>query len=645
MNAAAIFALCNAVLQLGTGLLLVGLARAPGWRAARTFALIALTASAYSAADIFFAMPELGDAPVLWASRLSFFAGSLHCAAWLLYTFGGPTATPRALPSPLKALAGLLTGVGTFILVFGTHELPGVFADTTIPWAGVAYHSPVLRPWAEWYGLVMIGSLLVPFAAFVKRARAGESGAVSHLLGFGVFFACSIGELLVANGVLHTFYLADLGFLAVVVPVAAATVRRVAQDAARLTALSERLAGEVEERTEALDRAQVALLESERHAALGRLAAGVGHEVNNPLTYLSLSLDAVDEWVAEAQIPADVVDALANARDGANRIRLVVDGLRYYTRTTAGENRTLEPADLIGRALSIASHQLQHVAHVRTDISPTLPIYGDEARLVQVLVNLLSNAAEAINEAELAGEVTIAVRARQLTDGTVAIEVIDTGPGITKENLRRLAEPYFTTRSGTGATGLGLYLARGIVEQHGGRLEIESEVGVGTTARAVLPTAPPRPAPPADVVAGPVGSLAPDATQLSSGERPHVLLVDDERTLVNALARSLAPYCDTTVVNSGIDALHKIAEGSSFDAVVCDLIMPGMSGNALADALAATDPALRRRMLFMTGGAVTPAAMAFLERDDVEWVQKPISGRELADVLARLLTRVDVTRT
>lgn len=631
LNAAAVLALCAAVLQLGIGLLLVGLSRAPGWRAARVFALIALTASAYSAANMFFALPTFGDRAVLNASRVNFFAGSLHCAAWLPYTFGGPTASIRRLSAPIKALMAVLIGVGTFILLTGLHYVPGVWSDTSITWAGVSYHSPTLWPWAEWYGMVMLAALVLPFVEFVRRARAGVEGAATHLVGFSVFFVCSMVELLVANRVIDTFYMADIGFVAVVLPIAIGTVRRVVQDAGRLDALSRRLAGEVEERTEALDRAQIALLESERHASLGRLAAGVGHEINNPLTYLGLSLDAVESWSRDVVMPADVRDSLTHARDGTDRIRQVVDGLRNYTRATSGEGRVLRPDDLIASALRVASHQLHHVAQVNTEITVTLSVAGDEARLVQVLVNLLTNAAQAIAEAGLSNEERITIRSCMRGADTVAIEVIDSGPGIPEEHLRLLTQPYFTTRAETGGTGLGLYLARGIVEQHGGRLELESVVGTGTTARVVLPA---------------VTETADETLQLPTdslptpfaNRRPTVLIVDDEAMLARGLARALASYCEVVTATSAEEALVCVRSATPrIDAIVCDLMMPGISGMELADRLAVTDPSLRARTLFMTGGAVTPAAIEFLDRPDVRFIHKPIGAAQLAEELGQLL--------
>lgn len=630
MNAAAVLALCAAVLQLGMGLLLLGLSRAPGWRAVRTFALIALTASAYSAANTFFAMPGFSDESILRASRVDYVAASLHGFAWFLYTFGGPTASFRRLPLALKVLTGVLVGIGFYIFFTGAHVIPGAWSDIRIGWANVAYRSPELKVWAEWYSLMLVGSLLVPFGSFIARARRGESGAVSHLIGFAVFFACAVVEMLVGNRVIDTFYLADVGFLAVVIPVAIATVRRVVDDAGRLDLQSRSLAGEVAARTVELDRAQVALAESERHAALGRLAAGVGHEINNPLTYLGLSLETIESWAPQATLPTDIADALTSARDGTERIRQVVDSLRSYTRASVDDRRVHDANTLVRSALRVASHQLRHIARVRTELTEPLAVRGDEARLVQVLVNLLTNAAQAVGSHDTTTMASIVARVRALDTSSLAIEVLDNGQGIAPEHLRLLTQPYFTTRTETGGTGLGLYLARGIVEQHGGRLEIESTLGVGTTARVVLPLA----------VEPVVDARITDehAAPLFGGKRPHVLIVDDEPILARGLARALARYCDVDVANSGDEGMARVASSEPpVDAVVCDIMMPGMSGIEFAEALASQHPALRQRTLFMTGGAVTPAAIEFVQRTDVRCMHKPIAAAELADEISRLL--------
>ncbi len=616
------------------GLLLLGLSRAPGWRGVRVFAFIALTASAYSAANIFFALPGFSDSAVLAASRWNYLAGSLHCAAWLLYTFGGQSPSWSRVNRPLKALAIALAAGGAFIFLTGLHYIPGVWANTTISWAHVSYRSPTLRPWAEWYGLLMVGSLLVPFFSYVQRTRRREAGAATHLIGFSIFFVCSVIELLAANRVVDTVYMADIGFLAVVLPVAIATVQRVVQDAARLDDLSRQLTDEVATRTQQLDRAQDALVESERHAALGRLAAGIGHEINNPLTYLGLSLDTVDEWAAYARIPGDVRDALLNARDGAHRIREVVSSLRDYTRTHTGTMESVDLSDIATTAMRVAAHQMHHVARIETELRNATPARGDEARLVQVVVNLLTNASQAITDLPHGRDACITIRTRVIDNTWAVLEVVDTGGGIAPDKLHLVTEPYFTTRAESGGTGLGLYLARGIVEQHEGQLEITSTLGVGTAARILLPLAR------KTVALQRTPALTPPFSELiaTGRPRPTVLIVDDEPILAKGLARALSAYCEVEVANSGTEAISRLkTPGTSIDAIVCDVMMPEMSGVEFAEVLADAHPQLRERTLFMTGGAVTASAGEFLDRPDVRYVNKPISALELADEISRLI--------
>lgn len=663
VSIAAIISLCAAALQLGMGLLLVGLARAPGWRVARSFALIALTAAVYSAADMFFAWPSASDNAILWASRANYCVGALHAVAWLLYTFGGPTASPRQMPPAAKVLAAILTVTALGIFITGAHTIPGQWQDVRVEWASVVYHTPRVHEWAEWYALILLASLAIPFVVFIPRTFRREPGALLHLMGFTVFFACMSVEVLVTNGVISTFYLGDVGFLAVVTPVAAATVRRVVADAQKLDSLSQRLAGEVQERTVALDRAQDALVESERHAALGRLAAGVGHEINNPLTYLILSLEEVETWAADKVLPPAVREALTNAHDGTERIRLVVDGLRTYTRASVGDHGAVSLEGIARSALRVAAHHVQQMTTLTVDLQPTAPVAGDEPQLVQVVVNLITNSAQAIVEAKLSRAVTINVRTYTMADGRVVLEVEDSGPGIPAADLTRLAEPYFTTRSHVGGTGLGLFLSRGIVERHHGHLEIESTLGVGTTARVILPAVdagremvvPALPAPvtdtideatanaEADTADALVESAAPrsarvqpvpsDPAAAPTAQRTRVLIIDDEPLVTRVMARSLTPHCEVSVADSGSRALE-ILDGHSpeqrvFDVVLCDIMMPGMTGIEFAEILKSRHPELRRRTLFLTGGAVTATAGEFLERSDVHCLLKPVSTEAL----------------
>jgi signal transduction histidine kinase len=486
VNAAAVTSLCSAVLQLCMGLVLLGVSRAPGWKSSRVYATISLSAALYSATNVAFALPGASDSLLAVASRLNYLTAAVHCGAWLVNAFGDPANPLRGLSRQVKLLVVTTVGVGLTCFVTGWHAQPNTWFAMNIPWAGVQYRSLETTLFGDLAGFLYISVLGVVFAQFVSRARHEISGSIPQIVGFSIFFLCAVDEVLVTNGVIQFLYLADIGFLAAVVPLATATLRRFVCEAERTAQLSDRLAGEVQERTQERDRTQVALFESERHAALGRLAAGVGHEINNPLAYLRLNIELIGEWTAGHEKSDDLRESIESALDGADRIRRVVDALRMHASASSGERRALTLESFVQSALRVTEHQLRPVARVETRFGPSPTIVGDEAKLVQVLINLLVNAAQALSdEARKDGEITISTGT--LADGTATIDIEDNGPGISAGDLSRLAEPYFTTRGHRGGTGLGLYLARGIAQHHGGRLEFQSTVGRGTRARLVLP--------------------------------------------------------------------------------------------------------------------------------------------------------------
>ena len=488
MNLASIISLCAAVLQFSMGLVLLGVSSAPGWRLARVFSVISLSAALFSASNALLNANGIGDVLFMAASRMNYLTGALHCATWLVYAYGDASEPLRGLSLRVKLLAAATLGVGVLCLVTGWHAIPGQFFEVSIPWANVRYRAPETTLFGDLAGLLYLVVLGVVFARFVGKARAGVDGAAFQLVGFAVFFLCAADEVLVSNGIIQFFFLADVGFIAVVVPLAVVTLRRFVREAERVSELSDRLAGEVLERTEERDRVQVALVESERHASLGRLAAGVGHEINNPLAYLRLNIELIGEWTAAHERSEEVRESIESALDGADRIRRVVDALRAYARASTGERRPLSVQGFVQSALRVAGHHLRPVARVDTAFEPSPTVLGDEPKLVQVLINLLTNAAQSLSDRP-PGEGVIMVRTGAMADGGAVIEVEDNGAGISAADLPRLAEPYFSTRSGHGGAGLGLFLARGIVQQHGGRIEFESEKGKGTKVRVILPPA------------------------------------------------------------------------------------------------------------------------------------------------------------
>lgn len=654
MNVAAAIALAAASVNIASSVFHFAIARAPGWRAARTFAAIALTAGLYNITGLVFATDGLSNPAYAAAAQLADVLASLHCIAWLIYAFGGPQATPKELPRPIQVVVLASLAATAFFSATGLH-LSGEVIPVNVRWAGVTYHYPAATPAGHIYELLMPAVLALVFGRFVLRYRQGERTLRWHLAGFSVFFFCVMVEVLAANRVFAFLSLADLGMLAVVLPLTIQLVERLTFDTQRLGALSGQLAGEVQQRTEERDRAETALVETEQLAALGRLAAGVGHEINNPLTYLQLALDEVETHIIDAGAPVRVREAVDHARDGAERIQKVVEGLRSYSRRQ-DERHPVDVRDVAGAALKVARPHLRHVARVETEFADVPRVLGDEPRLVQALVNLLINASQAV-EARGGGAGSIVVSTARGSGDEVVLSVADDGAGIAPEHLARLTEPYYTTRARDGGLGLGLFVTQGIVDTHGGRLEVNSQVGAGTSVRIVLPgiaaslasTAEPLPiaqTPPGRLPAQPAFEFepgpeaAPPAGSTGAASAPvrrRLLVVDDEPLVASFLKSGLQPAWSVACATNAADALQLLAS-HQYDAMVCDLMMPGMSGMELADELAASRPSLRARMVFLTGGAVTAAAEQFLGRPDVVYLTKPVRLKDLDGALRRLVS-------
>jgi signal transduction histidine kinase len=244
------------------------------------------------------------------------------------------------------------------------------------------------------------------------------------------------------------------------------------------------------------------LEEAERFAALGRLAAGVGHEINNPLTYVSLNVDLVvtelghllakyAEGVAPARVGttpqklASLREMLEESRNGLRRIRDVVKNLQSLSRPPKGKRELFSLNELLDESLAMARNHIEHRATVikRYGVLPAL--LGDRSAIGQVFLNLLLNAAQALPEG-LAPENEIAVTTSVL-EGEIAIDIRDTGAGIPADVLPHIFEQFYTTKPIGEGTGLGLAVSHRIVIEHGGQISVDSEIGRGSTIRVVLP--------------------------------------------------------------------------------------------------------------------------------------------------------------
>jgi signal transduction histidine kinase len=248
----------------------------------------------------------------------------------------------------------------------------------------------------------------------------------------------------------------------------------------------------VRQRTAELQEANAQLLFADRLATVGQLAAGVGHEINNPLAFILSNLEYARRELERPQdTPAprereEVLAALSEAHEGAERVRLLVQDLKLLSRSDDAAAGPVDLEAVLRSASKMATHEIRLRARLVVRSEPIPPVHGNAARLCQVFLNLLINAAHAIPEGAVERH-EIALVTRRESDSRVVVEVRDTGSGIPAENLERIFRPFFTTKPVGVGSGLGLSVCQRIISAHGGDISVESELGRGTTFRVVLP--------------------------------------------------------------------------------------------------------------------------------------------------------------
>jgi PAS domain S-box-containing protein len=373
---------------------------------------------------------------------------------------------------------------------------------------------------------------------------------------------------------------------------------------------------------------QNSLLQAERLASMGTLSATVAHEINNPLTYVLGNLDLASALLAKTTTPESgkVAQWVDLAREGADRVRRIVRGLQVFSRQD--DDRT-EPTDVLlvlERALEMAGNVIRHRARLVRRLDRVPPVFANDLRLGQVFVNLLLNAAQAIPEGD-AGENEIRVSTwHDEANGAVVIAIEDTGSGIAPEVKAHIFDPFFTTKPVGVGTGLGLSICYGIVSGLGGSIEVDSLAGEGATFRVRLP---------ASGRARTNDAVAPPSRP--SLRRGHVLIVDDDANVARTFALLLRGDHDVVVSLQPRVAAERVLGGEHFDVIFCDLMMPGMTGMEFYEAVAAKRPQQAARIVFVTGGAFTPAARAFVARVPNTFLEKPFNQDALDAILATYL--------
>jgi PAS domain S-box-containing protein len=368
---------------------------------------------------------------------------------------------------------------------------------------------------------------------------------------------------------------------------------------------------------------QAQVMQSDRLASMGTLAQGVAHEINNPLAAVLANLSFCSAALDRGAAPdAEFRDALSDAWAGAEMVRRTVRDLKVFSRP---EEEVVRPVDVratLESALRMAWTEVRHRARVEKRLDLVPAVVANQARLAQVFLNLIVNAAQSLPDGQVDHHVIVLSTSVE-RGGHVVVEVRDSGPGMTAEAVGRLFDPFVSTSPAGLGEGLGLTLCHRVVRALGGDISVNSEVGKGTCVRLRLPAT----QAPVHVTPLPMAACPPP-------RRGRVLAIDDDVAILRAIKRTLGPHHDVTTMNNPREALALLLSGTSFDVILCDLMMPEMTGPDLHAKLREAAPSVADGMVFLTGGAFSATARGFLDGVPNKRLEKPFDVDLLRDLVA-----------
>ena len=387
------------------------------------------------------------------------------------------------------------------------------------------------------------------------------------------------------------------------------------------------------------------LIHAEKLSAIGQLVAGVAHELNNPLTSISGYTQLL---LRDTQLHDDVRDDLQHINVQAERAARIVQNLLVFAREHKPERLLINLNEVLRNTLNLRAYQMRvDNIQVVLDLDPDLPMtVADPFQLQQVILNLINNAHQAITERGGSGTITLhtGVSTREATDGIGAtssrllLSIADDGVGISARELNRIFDPFYTTKPVGQGTGLGLSICYGIVQEHGGRIWAESEAGAGTTVSVELPLL-------QQYIEENDGASPAAVAEEAAPQGCRILVVDDEEPVGNLLARLLRDMGhQPLVVTSGTEALEAIVEGS-FDMVLSDVKMPGMSGFELYQSIKQLDPDLAPRLVFVTGDTLNAATQARIAQIGNSSIAKPFTFERLEGLVRSILARRSIPQS
>lgn len=410
---------------------------------------------------------------------------------------------------------------------------------------------------------------------------------------------------------------------------------------------------ELESMVVALKQTESQLLQQDKLAVVGQLAACVAHEINNPCAYIQANVemlvgyaqdiegylcliregaprDRLREFETKHHIERqtdDLPSLLGDTADGVRRIVRIVRELRSFGRVDH-EVSEVHLNELLSRTVRLLENELRHRAVVRLHQGQIPLTVANPGRLLQVFINLVMNALQAMKSSiKEENEVLITTGMGGEGGEEITVSVRDNGSGISANAIEKIFEPFYTTKDVNEGTGLGLSICRTIVENHGGKIEVESRLHSGTTFTVTLPVAKELPQ-----------SLPASVPQLKPADDGalRLLFVDDDAQVLRSYRRLFAARHDVSLADSARAALEYLEEDSSYDAIVCDIMMPNVSGPDFFRFTRDLFPQLASRFVFVTGGAFTEESTHFLEEERPPLLQKPFDRGELEALLHRI---------
>ncbi len=405
---------------------------------------------------------------------------------------------------------------------------------------------------------------------------------------------------------------------------------------------------------------QASMAQADRLATMGTLAASVAHEINNPLAYVRYNIESLaqdlprladatqracltvrsqlgdaayaqivgdDAEVLEPVLLKDTVDRIREALEGIERVVAISRNLGAFSRVQQTKRTSVDVNVALEAAVNMAQNEIRHRARLIKDLGQPPAVWASESKLSQVFLNLLINAAHAIDEGD---EQNNRITIRSWSDrGEVCVEIADTGKGISPENLARIFDPFFTTKAVGAGSGLGLSISRNVITEFNGTLSVTSEVGKGSRFVVRLPV---------ESDAQPESRRIAEVDPLTvPQDRGRILVVEDEAAIRRTLERMLSHDHEIVAVSSGQEGQALVAKDSAFDVILCDLMMTGVSGIEFHAWLAGHQPRLADRLVFITGGAFTPKAREYLASVGNFTIQKPFDVGLLRQRLAEMV--------